>query len=129
MNPSALASKASKKFAQFGQSMTFVQETESSSPNPSTGLADIVQTRTAFKGMWDNVQLNELGTLLQVGDAVIWTGGDAIPTPDITDWVEVDGKAWDIVNIESTKPGAVAIVYKLYVREAGTATNHTRRAG
>ena len=128
MNPSALAAKASKKFSQFGQAMTFVQEYESGQPNPSTGLPAIVQNRTTFKGLWDNVQLNELGTLLQVGDAIIWAGGDAIPAPDITDWVEVDGKAWDIVNVQATKPGETAIVYKLYVREAGMATNHIRKA-
>ena len=127
MNPSALAAKATKKFGQYGQAMTFVQETESGQPDPYTGIATIVQTRTDFRGMWDTVQLNELGSLIQVGDAVIWAGGDSIPAPDITDWIDVDGKAWDIVNIEPTKPGSVAILYKLYVRAAGSSTGYSRK--
>lgn len=127
MNPSALASKASKKFGQFGQSMTFVQETENGQPDPFTGISEIVQTRTAFKGMWDTVKIAELGSLIQVGDAVIWAGGDSIPAPDITDWIEVDGKAWDIINVEPTKPGPVAILYKLYVRAAGSASGYSRK--
>ena len=127
MNPSALAAKATKKFGQNGQAMTFVQETESGQPNASTGLPSIVQTRTSFKGMWDTVSLNEIGTLIQVGDAVIWAGGNAIPAPDITDWIEVDGKAWDIVNVEPTKPGNVPILYKIYVRAAGSAEGYSRK--
>lgn len=127
MNPSVLAAKVTKKFGQYGQAMTFVQETESGQPDPYTGIATIVQTRTAFRGMWDTVQLNELGSLIQAGDAVIWAGGGSIPAPDITDWIDVDGKAWDIVNIEPTKPGSVAILYKLYVRAAGTSSGYSRK--
>ena len=127
MNPSALAAKATKKFGQNGQTMTFVQETESGQPNASTGLPSIVQMRTTFNGMWDTVSLNEIGTLIQVGDAVIWAGGNAIPAPDITDWIEVDGKAWDIVNVEPTKPGNVPILYKIYVRAAGSAEGYSRK--
>lgn len=121
MNPSALAAKATAKFTQFGQPMTYVQVKESSQPDPETGLPSVEYARTAFSGMWESVSLQEIGNLIQVGDAIIYAGGNAIPTPDITDFIEVDGKAWNIVNIDGTKPGAVPILYKLYVREAGTA--------
>lgn len=129
MNPSAFAAKANKKFSQYGQSMVFVQETEDGLPDPSTGLPTITTTLTTFTGLWDTVNVQELGTLIQAGDAVIWAAGNAIPVPDITDWIRVGTKAWDIITIETIKPGSVPIAYKLYVREAGDAENYSRIGG
>lgn len=120
MNPNILAAKANRKFAQYGQAMTFVQESEGE-PSPSTGLPTIVRDKTEFRGLWDSVKLTELGTLVQVGDAVIWAGGNAIPTPDVTDWVAVDGKVWQVIAVEAVKPGAVPICWRMIVREAGSA--------
>lgn len=116
MNPAAFASKANAKFAQNGQPMTFVRVTESGSPDPATGLPERVVERVSFGGMWDTIRVNEIGGLIQAGDAVIWAGGGAIPAPDITDSIEVDGRSYDIITIEAIKPGAVAIAYKMYVR-------------
>lgn len=129
MNPAAMAAKASKKFSQYGQEMSFVQETVSAQPDPLTGLPKIERVSTPFKGMWDTVKTQETGTLIQAGDAVIWAGGDAIPVPSIADWIQVEQTAWDIVDIQVTKPGAVPICYKLYVREAGDAETHIRNGG
>lgn len=129
MNPSAMAAKANKKFAQYGQQMTYVQESEHGQPDPATGLPVVERTFHDFMGMWDTVNIQELGTLIQAGDAVIWAAGNAVPEPDITDWVKVGDKAWDIITIEATRPGAVPILYKLYVRAAGSAEKYTRIGG
>lgn len=130
MNPSVLAQKANRKLAQYGQPMTFIQETEGPT-DPETMLPSVETISTPFSGMWDNPKLQELGILIQVGDAVIWASGAAIPEPDTTDWVKVESdtgdEAWDIINVEKTKPGQVPILYKLYVRHAGSATHYQRR--
>lgn len=119
MNPSSFAVKADMKFSQYGEKMTFVQESEGE-PNPATGLPTIDRDLTEFMGMWSSVRLSEIGNLVQVGDAVIWAGGNAIPTPDITDWISVDGKAWQIIAVEGVRPGRVPICWRLIVREAGS---------
>lgn len=125
MNPTALAQKADRKFSQYGQLMEFVQEIEGET-NPNTGQPDITRNVTTFMGMWDTPKLQEIGPLIQVDDSVIWCGGLAIPSPDITDWIRVDGQAWDIIYVDFTKPGAVPILYKIFVRGAGSADRYTR---
>lgn len=126
MNPAALAKKADKQFRKNGQAMTFIQENESEQPNPDTGQPEVETLPTEFYGLWDTISLQEIGTLIQVGDAVIWAGGLAIPKPDNTDWIDVDGEAWNIVNVEPTKPGSIPIVYKIYVRNAGSSKGYKR---
>ena len=126
MNPAALAKKADKQFRKNGQAMTFIQENESEQPNPDTGQPEVDTIPTEFYGLWDTISLQEIGTLIQVGDAVIWAGGLAIPKPDNTDWIDVDGEAWNIVDVEPTKPGSIPIVYKIHVRSAGSSKGYKR---
>ena len=126
MNPTALAQKADNQFRKNGQAMTFIQENESEQPNPDTGQPEVETIPTEFYGLWDTISLQEIGTLIQVGDAVIWAGGLAIPKPDNTDWIDVDGEAWNIVDVEPTKPGSIPIVYKIYVRSAGSSKGYKR---
>lgn len=130
MNPTALAKKANKSLSKYGQPMIFVQETEGP-VGPDTMHPTVDTIPTPFVGMWDNPKLEEMGNLIQVGDAVIWASGAAIPEPDTTDWIRVQtsgsDEAWDIINIDKTKPGTVAILYKLFVRHAGSAKEYQRR--
>lgn len=129
MNPSVLARRINRKLGQY-QPMTFVQETEGPT-DPETMLPSVTTISIPFSGMWDNPQLKEIGNLIQVGDAVIWASGAAIPEPDTTDWIKVESdagdNAWDIINVEKTKPGKVPILYKMFVRHAGSATHYQRR--
>ena len=120
MNPSAFAALAESKIRQYGQPMTFVQVQEGSQPDPDSAQPSFVQNKTAIFGMWDTVKAQETGTLVQMGDSVIYVSGSAIPAPDITDYIEAGGRQWNIVNVETIKPGSVPILYKLFVREDGT---------
>lgn len=71
MNPAAPTKKADKRFRKNGQAMTFIQENESEQPNPDTGQLEVDTIPTEFYGLWDTISLQEIGTLIQVGDAVI----------------------------------------------------------
>lgn len=126
MNPSALARKAATKIAKFGQHMEYVRESEGP-VKPETLQPEVEQTITAFIGMWDNVKAYEASNLVEITDSVIWAGGNVIPVPDSTDWIRVDGTAWDIIHVAPTKPGSQAIIYQLFVRKAGSARGYSRQ--
>lgn len=119
MDSNAAAKKASAAFRKNGQLMSFVQKIEGSSADPMTGLPISAEIETPFYGMWNAINIMEIGGLIQKEDRIILAGGRDIPQPDITDHIEVDGATWNIVSIERVQTGPQAIIYKMYVRFAG----------
>ena len=127
MNMLKMAQKANAKFTQYGERMSLikvVRTDESGDWQPSES-----QTETAFMGLWDNVKANESNDLVQMGDAIIWVGGTAIPEPTTQDFIVCGGKAWQIIAVQCIKPGSQAVVFKLYVREAGSSDAYLRTEG
>ena len=127
MNMLKMAQKANAKFAQYGERMSLIKVVridESGDWQPSES-----QTETVFMGLWDNVKADESNDLVHMGDAVIWAGGMAIPEPTTQDFIVCGGKAWQIIVVESIRPGNQAVIFKLYVREAGSADAYLQAQG
>lgn len=55
------------------------------------------------------------GTIIQQGDQLLLVE-PSVTIPRTVQEVEVDNEVWQVVDVETIKPGATAILYKVQVR-------------
>lgn len=116
--PKLAAAKA--KLEAKGAAMVYVAESKSGMPVPGGGT-ESEEIRTNFYG----VRLNPTADEVMMGvfsatDAVILAPGDCTRgEPDTTDFIEFDGKRWEINKIVTVAPTALSILYKFGVKEEG----------
>lgn len=109
---------AKAKLAAKGAKMVYVAEIKSGMPKPGCGSVS-EEIRTEFYG----VRLNPTAEEVTMGvfgatDSIILAPGDCTGgIPDTTDYIEFDGKEWQITKIKTVAPTELALVYKFYVKE------------
>lgn len=114
--PKLAAVKA--KLAAKGAAMVYVAESKTGMPIPGGGSVS-EEIRTEFYG----VRLNPTAEEVTMGvfgatDSVILAPGDCTGgTPDTTDYIEFDGKEWQITKIYTVAPTVLPLIYKFAVKE------------
>lgn len=114
--PKLAAVKA--KLAAKGTPMVYVAESKSGMPTPGGGSTS-EEIRTEFYGVRLNPTAEEVTMgVFSATDSVILAPGDCTGgIPDTTDYIEFDGKEWQITKIQTVAPTELALTYKFAVKE------------
>ena len=114
--PKLAAAKA--KLQAKGTAMVYVAERKSGMPTPGGGSTS-EEIRTEFYGVRLNPSAEEVTMgVFGATDSIILAPGDCTGgVPDTTDYIEFDGKEWQITKIKTVAPTELALVYKFAVKE------------
>lgn len=114
--PKLAAAKA--KLQAKGAAMVYVAESKSGMPTPGGGSTS-EEIRTEFYGVRLNPTAEEVTMgVFSATDSVILAPGDCTGgIPDITDYIEFDGKEWQITKIHTVAPTELRLLYKFAVKE------------
>lgn len=109
---------AKAKLQKKGAAMVYVAESKSGMPIPGGGSVS-KEIRTDFYGVRLNPTADEVQMdIFSATDAVILAPGDCTAgEPDTTDFIEFDGKRWNITKIHTVEPTDLPIIYKFAVKE------------
>lgn len=112
--------KAKATLEKKGAAMVYVAESKSGMPKPGGG-SESKEVRTNFYGVRTNPKADEIETgIFSAEYAVILAPGDCTAgRPDTTDFIEFDGKVWNIKSIVTVAPTELPILYKFGVMEEG----------
>jgi hypothetical protein len=110
-----IAALSTNLLTQFGGSVS-ISRTTGKTINPVTGAVTpgTAQTLTAKGAVVEYEDRKIDGTMIQRGDKLVLI--DAGFEPLQTDLVMIDAQPWQIIRIETVRPAAVAVLYKLQVR-------------
>lgn len=104
-----------------GAAMVYVAESKSGMPVPGGGT-ESEEIRTNFYGIIRNPKANEImGGIFSATVAVIVAPGNCTDgEPDTTDFIEFNGKRWEIREMRTSGPTGLPLVYQFGVKEEGT---------
>jgi hypothetical protein len=121
MEYAAIATNVQKLIAKYGRTITLVTLTDSTVPDPTKpwrpgvpleATRDVKAVVKSFKA--ENIDDN---MILTYDMQVIIPGTEVTTPPTPNDLVQIDGVAWDIINVRTVKPADIILAYILQIRQ------------